>query len=331
MSRRVRAFLRSRSPGSATPGSLPSNKFRVHSKFGVRSTRQMPAGRSRPARERREERVMRRTEVIVVGAGPTGLFLAGELALREVRVTVLERLEEPDPTVKGGLINVAAAEILDRRGLLPAAEEIQRRFLESAAASVGTGTHRAVRRFADEDGRASRRFPVAGHFAGMPFRPELVDQDDPLLAGHTAAAGGVMVPQRELERLLAGHCAALGVEPRRGVEVRGVRATAGGVVVVSGVGVLSADWVVAAVGGRSVVRKRLGIDFGGTDPRLAGYQAIADFEDPGLLSPGWTLTPRGMYSYGPFPGRIAVARFGPQPADRHAPVSPGELQSVLRG
>ncbi|MFJ2195453.1 FAD-dependent monooxygenase [Streptomyces violaceusniger] len=80
---------------------------------------------------------MQRTDVIVVGAGPTGLFLAGELALLGARVTVLERLPEPDPTIKAGSINVASAEILDRRGLLPAAEDVQRRLLASVGAFAG--------------------------------------------------------------------------------------------------------------------------------------------------------------------------------------------------
>lgn len=61
-----------------------------------------------------------------------------------------------------------------------------------------------------------------------------------------------------------------------------------------------------------------------------GYQAIADFDDPSELSRGWTWTPRGVYSYGPIPGRILVAQFGPQPADLDAPVSLQELQRVVR-
>ncbi|MFI5561048.1 FAD-dependent oxidoreductase [Amycolatopsis japonica] len=279
---------------------------------------------------------MERTEVIVVGAGPTGLFLASELALRGVRTTVLERLAEPEPTIKSGSINVASAEILDRRGLLPAAEEVQRRRLAEAKGFTGGRSHRTVRDLTDAAGQASRRFPVLGHFAGIMFRHDLVDQDDPVLAAHTAVANGILVPQHDLELLLAEHCARLGVEIRRGVEVRDLRSAGTGldddadVVVETGAGDFSSGWVVAADGGRSVVRKRLGVDFLGTDPEMVGYQAIADIDDPSELRRGWNWTPRGIYTYGPVPGRILVARFAPQPEDKNAPVTVDELQSAVR-
>jgi 2-polyprenyl-6-methoxyphenol hydroxylase-like FAD-dependent oxidoreductase len=280
---------------------------------------------------------MQRSDVIVVGAGPTGLFLASELALRGVPVRVLERLQEPDPTIKAGSINVASAEILDRRGLLAAAEEVQRRLVASVAGNfAGRRTDRRVSDLVDTLQQASRRFPVAGHFAGMLFRNDLVDQNDPVLAAHTAVANGVLVPQHDLELLLGEYCARLGVEVRRGIEVHGVRSTGADllddadVVVETSAGDVTAGWVVAADGGRSVIRKQLGIDFAGTEPQLVGYQAVVDFDDPSELSRGWTWTPRGVYTYGPIPGRILVAQFGPQPADRDAPVSLEELQRVVR-
>lgn len=295
---------------------------------------------------------MQHTDVIVVGAGPTGLFLAGELALLGGRVTVLERLQEPDPTIKAGSINVAGAEILDRRGLLPAAEDVQRRLLASVGAFAGRknafvnqpdpheeGPHERNSRERGAREGSAHHFPVAGHFAGMLFRNELVDQGDPVLAGHTAAANGILVPQHDLELLLAAHCARLGVEVRRGIEVHGVRGADANltdddvdadVVVETSAGEMTAGWVVAADGGRSAIRRQLGIGFVGTDPQMVGYQAVADFDDPSELSRGWTWTPRGIYAYGPIPGRILVARFGPQPQDRDAPVTLEELQQAVR-
>jgi 2-polyprenyl-6-methoxyphenol hydroxylase-like FAD-dependent oxidoreductase len=92
-----------------------------------------------------------------------------------------------------------------------------------------------------------------------------------VLRAHTAVAGGVAVPQHDLEMLLAGHCARLGVPIRRGVEVRDLRPEAERVVLSTTAGDLTAGWVVAADGGRSVIRKRLGVPFDGTDPELVGY------------------------------------------------------------
>ena len=312
---------------------------------------------------------MEHRDVVIIGAGPTGLLLAAELALREVRVTVLERLPEPDDTIKAGSINVASAEILDRRGLLPGLAAIQQRFFErvrafagpalAAATMSGGGRAPAAGPAGPAAGPAASAarpaappapsgFPVLGHFAGMFFRRDLVDQQDPLLAAHTAVAAGVAVPQHDLELLLAERCAELGVEIRRGVGVSGIRQTTGDDQ--SGTGApavvltttteptttepttaeLVADWVVAADGGRSAVRKQLGIPFDGTGPEMVGYQAIAEFQDASGLQRGWTWTPRGIYSCGPVPGRILVARFRPQPEDRDAPVSLDELQAVVR-
>src|ERR1700677_4792652 len=108
-------------------------------------------------------------DVIVVGAGPTGLLLAAELALGGVRVEVIERLAEPDMTVKGASIRITTAEMLDRRGLTSAIRLSHR--------------HNApeVRRPAGDADRPSARIAVGGHFAAIPFAAELVDQDDPEL------------------------------------------------------------------------------------------------------------------------------------------------------
>ncbi|MFE5330059.1 FAD-dependent oxidoreductase [Embleya sp. NPDC056575] len=277
---------------------------------------------------------MQRSDVIVVGAGPTGLLLATELAVQGVRVTVLERLAEPDSTIKSGSINVASAEILDRRGLLPAAEEIQRRRMAAAGRFTAGGGTAVTRELVGAFEDSAPRFPVMGHFAGIMFRNDLVDQADPVLASHTAVAGGIAVPQYDLELLLAERCARLGVLVHRGVTVRGVRGDVlgdgdGDVVVDTDAGEWTAEWVVAADGGRSAIRKRLGVEFIGTAPELVGYQAIADFDATGLAH-GWNWTPTGVYAYGPIAGRILVARFGPQPTDRDAPVTLAELQEAVR-
>jgi 2-polyprenyl-6-methoxyphenol hydroxylase-like FAD-dependent oxidoreductase len=277
-----------------------------------------------------------RSDVIVVGAGPTGLLLASELALQGVKVMVLERLSEADATIKAGSVNVASAEILDRRGLLPAAEEVQRAFIEAAGLFKAGRSNTTASGLLDAAAKAARRFPVLGHFGGIMFRNDLVDQTDPVLAEHTAVADGVAVPQHALELMLAEHCARLGVEIRRGVSVLGVRSLGADllddadVTVETDAGEFITGWVVAADGGRSTIRKQLGIEFVGTAPEMVGYQGVADFENVEGLRRGWNWTPRGVYAFGPMPGRILLAYFGQMPADRDAPVTAQELQEKVR-
>ncbi|WP_435131730.1 FAD-dependent monooxygenase [Actinacidiphila sp. bgisy144] len=60
-----------------------------------------------------------RTEVIVVGAGPAGLMLSAELALRGVRVAVVEQRHRPSTESRASTLHARTMEILDSRGLLP--------------------------------------------------------------------------------------------------------------------------------------------------------------------------------------------------------------------
>ncbi|ALV30889.1 FAD-dependent oxidoreductase [Streptomyces sp. CdTB01] len=58
------------------------------------------------------------TQVIVVGAGPVGLLLAGELALRGIRVTLIERRHGPATASRASTLHARTMEVLDSRGLL---------------------------------------------------------------------------------------------------------------------------------------------------------------------------------------------------------------------
>ncbi|MEV8309153.1 FAD-dependent monooxygenase [Streptomyces flavidovirens] len=59
------------------------------------------------------------TQVIVVGAGPVGLLLAGELALRGVQVTLVEKRHSPTRESRASTLHARTMELLDSRGLLP--------------------------------------------------------------------------------------------------------------------------------------------------------------------------------------------------------------------
>jgi len=185
-------------------------------------------------------------DVIVVGAGPTGLMLAAELRLQGVRVLVLERDAEPSPVVRSLGLHARSIEIMDQRGLLE-------RFLEH-------GT----------------RHPLGGFFAGIP-KPA----PDRLETAHGYVLG---IPQTLTEQLLSAHALEVGVEIRRGCEVVALGQDADGVTVETTAGErLRARYLVGADGGRSTVRRLLGIGFPGEPAKvetlLGEMRLTADWEE----------------------------------------------------
>ncbi|MGW1717578.1 rifampin monooxygenase [Streptomyces sp. NPDC002156] len=172
-------------------------------------------------------------DVIVVGGGPTGLMLAAELRLHGVHVVVLERDAEPTPVVRSLGLHVRSIEVMDQRGLLE-------RFLEHG-----------------------KRYPVgAGFFAGITKPAPDLD---------TAHAYVLGIPQTLTDRLLEEHAIEVGAEIRRGCELVGLSQSEDG----TGVAAELADgtrlrsrYLVGCDGGRSTVRKLLGVGFPGESARV---------------------------------------------------------------
>ncbi|MEU2773166.1 FAD-dependent monooxygenase [Streptomyces sp. NPDC007162] len=273
-------------------------------------------------------------DVVVVGGGPVGLFLAGELRLGGASVLVVERLAEVDETIKAGGINTAGAVALYRRGMLPDLAAAWERNRWRMRAFLGDGSADAP--------RTPPKF--AGHFAGIMMRGDLFDPTDPAFADIGPADGvGLGVPQVELERILGARAERLGVEVRRGVALAGFDADDAAVVVHLADGAqVRAGWLVGCDGGRSTVRKLAGFDFPGTEPEITGYQAVVEMTGSERLGTGWNTTDVGTYVNGPFPGRILTVEFDGPPADLPharlrsrggtpiAPVTAEELQASLR-
>ena len=170
-------------------------------------------------------------DVIVAGGGPTGVMLASELRLHDVDVVVLEKDAEPTKVVRALGLHTRSVEVMDQRGLLE-------RFL-----AVG------------------KEYPVGGFFAGIPKPPpERLDTAHPYTLG---------IPQPVSDRLLTEHAIEVGVEIRRGCELVGLSQDEDGVTVELADGSeLRSRYLVGCDGGRSPVRKLLGVGFPGEPTRV---------------------------------------------------------------
>lgn len=171
-------------------------------------------------------------DVVIVGAGPTGLIAAGDLARAGRSVTVLERRPTINPSSRAFATMARTLEVLDARGL------------------------------ADDLLARSHRAPGVTLFGGA--RIDLTHLDSPYQF--------VMItPQTNIDRALAEYAVVQGADLRRGVEVVDLTADPDGVTVTArshGDGSVNetcwrASYLIAADGAHSTVRKLVGADFPG--------------------------------------------------------------------
>jgi 2-polyprenyl-6-methoxyphenol hydroxylase-like FAD-dependent oxidoreductase len=196
--------------------------------------------------------------VVIAGGGPTGLMLAGELALAGVDVAIVERrASQALPGSRAGGLHSRTIEILDQRGIAD-------RFLaEGQVAQVA--------------GFASVRLDISDFPTRHPY--------------------GLALWQNHIERILAGWVGELSVPIHYGIEVTDLAQDDIGVdVALSDGQSLRAEYLVGCDGGRSLVRKTAGIEFPGWDATTSALIAQVEMaEEPEL---GIRRTAAGMHALG---------------------------------
>ena len=167
-------------------------------------------------------------EVLIAGAGPTGLMLAAELALAGVDAAIVERRDSQDLAgSRAGGLHSRTIEVFEMRAIAD-------RFLSRGQIAQVVGFNLV-------------RLDISDFPTRHPY--------------------GLALFQNHIERILADWVAELGVQIYRSREVTGFTQDDSGVTVaVSGGNPLRAQYLVGCDGARSVVRKTAGIDFPGWDP-----------------------------------------------------------------
>lgn len=231
--------------------------------------------------------------VVIVGGGPTGLMLAGELALAKVDVAIVERrVDQKLESARSAGLHARTIEVLDQRGLA-----------ESFLAQ----------------GKVAQ---VAG-FALIP----LDISDFP-----TRHAYGLALWQEPTERLLAGWVQELGVQSYRGVDVASVTQDDHGVDArLSDGRSLRARYLVGCDGGRSLIRRQVGIDFPGWEASVSYLVAEGAMTE----EPAWGVRrdARGINALGKLEDGKRVRIVMNEPSVKHgdAPTLADLREALLAG
>lgn len=236
-------------------------------------------------------------DVIVVGAGPTGLMLACELKLQGIDVALIERRAHGTAgESRAPGINARTMEIFRMRGL---AESFQKLGMSLPAVL----------------------------FSGMPMNPKAIDPKWP---------DALILPQHYTERLLAERATELGVCMYWSTELLHFKQDINGVDVLiqsdGQVKTLKTLYVAGCDGGHSAVRKISGVSFNGVDPISHWVVADVKLDSPPAKKDSFGRNTKvGTYQVSSVePGwyRVNIMKITP-PVDRAAPVTLDELRQAM--
>jgi bifunctional hydroxylase/dehydrase len=227
-------------------------------------------------------------QVVIAGAGPTGLMLAAELRLAGITALVLERQTATIKQSRALAMHARTVEVLDQRGIAQ---------------------------------RLTGRMQSRGHFAEISLDFSVLDGNH---------AGVMLIEQWRTEQILTQWAEELGVEIRRGHEVINIVEQPDAIEVAvrgpDGDYTVTGHYLVGADGGRSTVRKLLGVEFPGTDSTIEALVSdVAGLQD---LPRGFHRFERGDMAVFPLEDdmtRIMAFVHGTGPRRRQEPPTFAEL------
>lgn len=244
-------------------------------------------------------------DILIVGAGPTGLTLACHLLQRGVGCRVVDQSPEPTSMSRAIGLSTRSLEIFDDIG--------------ASADLVDAGQRM--------------------HVVNFHARGRRIGQIRTSLEGGTRFPYMLCVPQSTTERTLDAHVRRLGGSVERAVQLVGLRASSGG----DGVDVtlekpagereeFRAPWVVGADGAHSAVRKHAGIGFAGTATDVVFVIVDAQLAEPPPAGEGqYFFSPKGLLVVIPLPDgshRLAATLRAGEP--RTPAIDVGAVQALVR-
>ncbi|GAA2708271.1 FAD-dependent oxidoreductase [Actinoplanes palleronii] len=213
------------------------------------------------------------TDVLVVGAGPTGLTLATDLARRGVAVRIVDRAPDFPTGSRGKGLSPRSLEVLDDLGV-------------AGPILAGGVSHLRHRKY-----------------QGAEVVAEVDPQADQVPTPDVPYPAALMIPQWRVEQILRDRLAGLGVTVERGAELRDFQQDADGVTATVGGERIRVRYLAGCDGGRSTVRRALGLVMRGETPESPAM-AVGDLRVDGLGRDVWHqwFTGDGVVMLCPLPG-----------------------------
>jgi 2-polyprenyl-6-methoxyphenol hydroxylase-like FAD-dependent oxidoreductase len=237
---------------------------------------------------------MTQTDVLVAGAGPTGLTLAYDLARRGVAVRIVDRAPEFPHGSRGKGLSPRSLEVLDDLGVV---DEL----LMSGVTHLPHRKYRGAQVVAETD-------PAAG-LAATPDVPYPT---------------GLLIPQWRVEQALRERLADLGVAVESGAELSDFSEDVDGVTATVAGTRIRAQYLVGCDGGRSTVRRGLGLRLHGETPDVQ-LMAVGDVGVEGLGRDAWHqwFADDGAIMLCPLPGTdVFQVQASHEPAPDGTPLAP---------